>query len=99
MRRIVVAIDCLPEFSTGFTGYEENDDKVKSIVTEMFGTIPIHEAIVKNNFGQGHAVLIRSEADLPKILREHLQPDFEFEKPLEPFCTCTGRQRIPIFIS
>ena len=35
---------------------------------------------MRNKFGQGEAVLLRSETDLPKILREHLQPDFELEK-------------------
>ncbi len=46
----------------------------------MFGTIPIHDSIVSNKFGQGQAVLLRSETDLPKILREHLQPDFRAGK-------------------
>jgi hypothetical protein len=77
---IVIAIDRLPEFSTGFAGYEENDAKLQGIVAEMFGTIPIHDSIVKNKFGQGEAILLRSETDLPKILREHLQPDFALEK-------------------
>ena len=77
---VVIAIERLPEFSTGFTAYEENDAKLQSIVAEMFGTIPIHDSIVRNKFGQGEAVLLRSETDLPKILREHLQPDFELEK-------------------
>jgi hypothetical protein len=80
---MVVAIDRVPEYSTGFARYEANDDKVKSIVAEMFGNIPIHEGIVKNKYGQGQAILLRSETDLPKILREHLQPDFELEKPME----------------
>jgi hypothetical protein len=77
---VVIAIERLPEFSTGFTGYEENDAKLQSIVAEMFGTIPIHDSIVRNKFGQGEAVLLRAETDLPKILREHLQPDFELQK-------------------
>ncbi len=77
---VVIAIERLPEFSTGFTAYEENDAKLQSMVAEMFGTIPIHDSIVRNKFGQGEAVLLRSETDLPKILREHLQPDFELEK-------------------
>ena len=77
---VVIALDRVPEYSTGFVGYEENDAKVKSIVAEMFGTIPIREAIVKTKFGEGQAILLRSETDLPKILREHLQPDFELEK-------------------
>lgn len=80
---VVIAIERLPEFSTGFTGYEENGAKLKSIVAEMFGTIPIHGSIVRNKFGQGEAVLLQSETDLPKILREHLQPDFELEKRAE----------------
>jgi len=80
---VVIAIERLPEFSTGFTGYEENDAKVRSIIAEMFGTIPLRDPIVRNKFGQGEAVLIRSESDLPKILREHLQPDFELEKRAE----------------
>jgi len=80
---VVIAIERLPEFSTGFTGYEENDAKVKSIINEMFGTIPIHDSIIKNKFGQGEAILLRLETDLPKILREHLQPDFELEKRVE----------------
>jgi hypothetical protein len=80
---VVIAIERLPEFSTGFTGYEENDEKLRAIVTEMFGTIPIHEPIVRNKYGQGEAVLLRVETDLPKILREHLQPDFELEKRAE----------------
>ena len=77
---VVISLERLPEFSTGFTGYEANDAKLKSIVAEMFGTIPLHDSIVRNKFGQGEAVLLRSETDLPKILREHLQPDFELEK-------------------
>ena len=77
---VVIAIERLPEFSTGFTGYEANDAKLQSIVAEMFGTTPLHDSIVRNKFGQGEAVLLRSEADLPKILRERLQPDFELEK-------------------
>ncbi len=80
---VVIAIERVPEFSTGFTGYVENNGKLRSIVTEMFGTIPIHEPIVRNKFGEGQAVLLRSETDLPKILREHLQPDFELEKRSE----------------
>jgi len=80
---VVIAIERLPQFSTGYTGYEENDASLQNIVTEMFGTIPIHDSIVRSKFGQGAAVLIRSEAELPKILREHLQPDFELEKASE----------------
>ncbi len=77
---IVVAIERVPEYSTGFVGYDENDTKVKSIVAEMFGSIQIGEGIVTNTCGQGEAILLRSETDLPKILREHLQADFELEK-------------------
>jgi hypothetical protein len=80
----VIAIDRLPEFSAGFTGYEENNAKVRTIVAEMFGTIPIRDSIIRNKFGNGQAVLLRSEADLPKILGEHLQPDFKLEKPADP---------------
>jgi hypothetical protein len=80
---VVIAIERLPQFSTGFTGYEENDAKLRSIVAEMFGTIPLRDPIVRNKFGQGEAVLLRSETDLPKILRERLQPDFELEKHAE----------------
>ena len=77
---VVIAIERLPEFSTGFIGYEENGTKLQGIIAEMFGNIPLRDPIVRNKFGQGEAVLLRSEADLPKILREHLQPDFELEK-------------------
>jgi hypothetical protein len=80
---VVIAIERLPEYSTGFTGFEENDAKVQSIVAEMFGAIPIREAIVRNKYGQGEAILLRSETDLPKILREHLQPDFALQKPAD----------------
>ncbi len=79
----VIAIDRLPEFSTGFTGYAENNAKLQGIVAEMFGVIPIHDSIIRNKFGNGQAVLLRSETDLPKILRERLQPDFQLEKPAE----------------
>ncbi len=79
----VIAIDRLPEFSTGFTGYAEDNAKLQTIVAEVFGTIPIHDSIVRNKFGNGQAVLLRSETDLPKILREHLQPDFQLEKPAD----------------
>ncbi len=37
---MVVAIERVPEYSTGFARYEENDAKVRSIVAEMFGTFP-----------------------------------------------------------
>ena len=77
---VVIAIERLPEFSTGFIGYEENGAKLQGIIAEMFGNIPLRDPIVRNKFGQGEAALLRSEADLPKILREHLQPDFELEK-------------------
>jgi hypothetical protein len=80
---IVIAVERLPEFSTGFNSFEENDAKLKAIISEMFGTIPIHDSIVRNKFGQGEAVLLRTETDLPKILREHLQPDFGLEKRAE----------------
>jgi hypothetical protein len=80
---VVIAIERLPEFSTGLTGYQENDARLQSIVAEMFGTIPIRNSIVRHKFGQGEAVLLRAETDLPKILREHLQPDFKLEKPAE----------------
>jgi hypothetical protein len=80
---VVIAIERLPEFSTGFAGFEENDAKLKAIVSEMFGAIPVHDSIVRNRFGQGEAVLLKSETDLPKILREHLQPDFKLEKRTE----------------
>lgn len=79
----VIAIERLPEFSTGFTAYAENTAKLQSIVAEMFGAIPIHDAIVRNKFGSGQAILLRSETDLPKILREHLQSDFGLDKPAE----------------
>jgi len=79
----VIAVERLPESATGFIGYEENGGKVRSIIAEMFGTIPINDSIVRNKFGQGQAVLIRNEADLPKILREHLQPDFALDRPVE----------------
>jgi hypothetical protein len=80
---VVIALECLPEYATGFTGYEENGAKVRSIVAEMFGAIPIHDAMVRNKFGQGQAVLLRNESDLPQILREHLQADFELQNPVE----------------
>ena len=80
---VVIAIERLPEFSTGFTAYEENGAKLRGIIAEMFGNIPLRDSIIRNKFGQGEAVLLRSEADLPKILREHLQPDFELEKRAE----------------
>jgi len=80
---VVIALERLPEFSTGFTSFEENDANLKGIIAEMFGTIPIHDSIVRNKFGRGEAVLLQSETDLPKILRQHLQPDFELEKRAE----------------
>ena len=80
---VVIALERLPQRSTGFTGYEENDAKLRGIIAEMFGTIPIGDPIMRKKFGQGEAILLRSESDLPKILRERLQPDFELEKRAE----------------
>ena len=34
---VVIAIERLPEFSTGFIGYEENGTKLQGIIAEMFG--------------------------------------------------------------
>ncbi|MBZ5563215.1 MAG: hypothetical protein LAP13_12455 [Acidobacteriia bacterium] len=81
---LVIALERLPEYSTGFVGYEENGRQLRAIVREMFGSIPLRDPIVKNEFGRGEVVLLRSETDLPKILHEKLQPDFELEKPAEP---------------
>jgi hypothetical protein len=77
---MVVATERVPEFSTGFAGFVENDLQIRGIVQEMFGEIPEKEQTVRRRFGEGEAILVRSVAELPGLLRSRLQPDFDLEK-------------------
>ena len=99
---IVIAIENLPEFSTGFADFVENNAKLKAIVAEMFGAIPIHDSVVRNKFGKGEAVLLRSdETDLPKILRRRAPPAtriLNWKNVPKQFFIYTGAPMIPIFI-
>ena len=80
---VVIATERLPEFSTGFVGFVENDRQLHSLVQEMFGEAPEKEKIVRRKFGEGEAILLRSPSELPGVLRSRLQPDFALEKRTE----------------
>jgi hypothetical protein len=73
---VVIATERVPEFATGFAGYVDRDKQVQAIVRELFGEIPAKEQMVRRKVGQGEALFLRSLADLPKVLRTILQPDF-----------------------
>lgn len=77
---VVVATQRLPEFATGFIGYQENDNRVRAILHDMFGDVPEKEQTVRRSFGKGEAILLRAVSDLPEVLRARLQPDFELEQ-------------------
>ncbi|NOX66834.1 MAG: hypothetical protein GXO85_13835, partial [Chlorobi bacterium] len=85
----VVALDRLPEFSTGYINYSENDKKVKKIVSEMFGKLNGNN-IEPKRFGRGNTHYLKrvihreiwwdqysSMLDpFLKILKKYVQPDF-----------------------
>ena len=76
---LVIATERLPRYSTGFQNFQANDQRVQGMVREVFGEIPDTEGSATHPFGKGTGVFIKSVADLPGILRAHLQPDFEPE--------------------
>jgi hypothetical protein len=75
----VIATRRLPWFATGFGKYYEHDAAVQAAVREMFGEVGEKDEIVRRGYGKGQVVFLRSTGELPKVLREHVQPDFELE--------------------
>ena len=88
----VVALDRLPEFSTGFVNSDENDRKVQKIISELFGKLNGRN-IESNQYGKGNVhyqkkVIHRyiwwdqhiSKFDpFLKILKTYISPDFEID--------------------
>lgn len=88
----VIATEQLPQYSTGFENFQANDQRVQEIVREAFGEIPETENTTTHQFGKGTATFIKSLSDLPDILRTHLQPDFEPERPTDSLLHLHRRQ-------
>jgi len=87
---IVIALDNLPDNSTGLKNYKEKDDQVKRITNELFRQ---EWPAGRKDYGQGHTYYLRkiiisswrprgqqkSRDELIKILRDNLAPDFALE--------------------
>jgi hypothetical protein len=89
---VVIATERLPEFATGFQRYQENDDRLRALLREMFGEVPEKEQAVHRDLGRGKAILLRSVSDLPQVLRTHVPPDFALEQRCEAVLHLHRRQ-------
>jgi hypothetical protein len=86
----VIALERIPEFSTGLAHHAENDDAVKRIAREMFDAPRGRTENGFREYGNGrtyqlHTVMDRSDVldrqssaldPFLKVLRSHLAPDF-----------------------
>lgn len=85
----VVALDRLPEFSTGFINCAENDRETQKIISELFGKLK-GKSNQSNQYGRGNTyyrkLVIHREIwwdqyssmldPFLKILNKHISPDF-----------------------
>lgn len=85
----VVALDRLPEYSTGYIQSDDNDREVQKIVSELFGSLN-GKNIESNKYGNGNThyqkLVIHREIwwdqyssmldPFLKILKKYIQPDF-----------------------
>ncbi|MEN8193452.1 MAG: glycosyl hydrolase [Bacteroidota bacterium] len=85
----VVALDRLPKYSTGYVGAVQNDEKVKKIVSELFGNLD-GKNIKSHNYGKGNVHYLKKVIHREiwwdqhssildpflKILKKYIQPDF-----------------------
>ena len=89
---LVVATERLPEFATGYENFREKDRRVASTVRELFGDVVEKQPQSSHDFGKGKAILVHSLAELPRVLREHIEPDFRLEQPSEAILHLHRRQ-------
>jgi hypothetical protein len=87
---VVIALERLPECSAGFQDYQQGDEKVRSIVTEMFRAPRGRNDTAPCDYGKGRTYFIEKVMDRSnvldwqssaldpflKTLRHHLTPDF-----------------------
>ena len=90
---VAVALERLPECSAGFQDYRQRDDKVRSIVNEMFRSPRGRNDTAPSDYGKGRTYFIEQVMDRSnvldlqssaldpflKTLRHHLTPDFEID--------------------
>lgn len=86
----VIALERVPDGSTGFKGHEENDKKIQEIAGKMFNTPLGKDATAKKKYGDGTTYHIKQVLDrsiwwdkrsstldpFVNTIRKHIDPDF-----------------------
>jgi hypothetical protein len=87
---VVIALDRVPDSSTGFSDYEEKDRKVRTIVKTLFGEPSGRDGVSTVRYGDGCTHFIKKVLDRKiwwdqrssvldpflNTIRDHIQPDF-----------------------
>ena len=87
---VVIALDRVPQFSTGLVNYEKNDQQVQDIVNELFKEPHGRDGVGVIHLGKGHSYFINNVIDRKiwwdqrssmldpflNTIRRHLSPDF-----------------------
>ena len=92
---VVIAIERVPDSSTGFADFSNKDKKIKTIIKEMFKEPRGTSGTGANDYGKGRTYYIKeiinrheiydppSPADVfnpfVNTLKDHLPPDFDFD--------------------
>ena len=88
----VFALDCLPEFSTGYDNHDQNDQEVRRIVLKLFGELN-GKSMAPHNYGKGNTHFLKKVIHREiwwdqyssmldpflKILNSYIPPDFEID--------------------
>ena len=86
----VIAFDRVPEYSTGFSNFKKNDQKVQMIVKKMFTEPHGRDGVGTVNFGEGKSYYLKNVIDrriwwdkrssmldpFLKTIQKHVRPDF-----------------------
>jgi hypothetical protein len=74
-----IAVGRLPERCYGGTQPDKNSERLRDVITQMFGASS--QAYADHPYGSGRAIFVNGEADLPRALEAAGRPDMQLESP------------------